>query len=195
MVRKLYRDALELASVLHKDHYRKGSSIPYLSHLLGVSALILKSGGSEDQAIAGLLHDAIEDQGDKVSLEDLARKFGPNIAELVKACTDETEATRKSTPWYQRKKLYLDKLPTNPLDSRLVILCDKLDNMRDMSKEHLVFGEPFWERFTEKKVGSLWFLREMDQVFTQWQHEPPLNQLPLVPFLVQEFHDHLTQIG
>ena len=80
--------AFALASKLHRDHKRKGSEVPYISHLMGVAALVLEDGGDEEEAIAGLLHDALEDCAEQISGEDLEEQFGPRVRELVEACTD-----------------------------------------------------------------------------------------------------------
>jgi (p)ppGpp synthase/HD superfamily hydrolase len=83
-----FEEALVLASRLHAGQFRKGKGVPYVAHLLGAASLVLEYGGDEDQAIAGLLHDAIEDQGDKITLDEIRHRFGDPVAEIVDGCTD-----------------------------------------------------------------------------------------------------------
>ena len=193
MLGSRYAKAVATMLDLHKSQMRKGGKIPYVSHLMGVSALVLKAGGSEAQAISGLLHDSLEDQGDKITFDDLVREFGQEVADIVLGCTDETQETRKSVSWYDRKHAYLKQLKTNPQGARLVILADKLDNMRDMSKECLV-SEGFWERFTEGYQGSTWFLSEMASVFESWGQESPLKGNEIACGMIQEFLRLLDQV-
>jgi len=189
-----YVKAINLALSLHEKQVRKGGRIPYVSHLLGVSSLILKAGGSEEQAIGGLLHDAIEDQGEKISFADLKVEFGELVAEIVLGCTDETLEQRKTMPWYERKHTYLSHLKAIPLEARLVILSDKLDNIRDMSKEFRILNEDFWLKFTEGRKGSIWFLGEMEKVFRCWQREAPLDQNSIAQGMIEEFCCLLSNI-
>lgn len=188
MLSNQYTKALETAHTLHQDHLRKGGGVPYVSHLLSVSSLVLKAGGTEAQAIAGLLHDSLEDQGDKVSYDDLKEQFGQEVADLVLACTDETAETRKTTPWYERKRQYLAKLEDMPREACLVILCDKLDNIRDSRKESQTNLKDFWERFTEKKKGFLWFLGQMCDVLEQWKGKE-FKDMPVAQLMVEEFQE------
>ena len=119
--------ALDYAADAHQTQARKGSTIPYLSHLLGVSSLVIEYGGDEDQAIAGLLHDAIEDCGAKHEAI-ISDRFGPRVARIVRACTDADSFPKP--PWRARKEAYLRHLETADRDALLVSCCDKLHNAR-----------------------------------------------------------------
>ncbi|MGA7622931.1 MAG: HD domain-containing protein [Candidatus Acidiferrales bacterium] len=99
-----FDSAFQLASGLHREQCRKGTGIPYISHLMSVAALVLEAGGDEDQVIAALLHDAMEDQGGPPTLETIRRLFGDRVAEIVKECSDsESEDPENKLPWHQRK--------------------------------------------------------------------------------------------
>jgi (p)ppGpp synthase/HD superfamily hydrolase len=106
-----YTDAFDYARVIHAGDIRKGTAIPYLAHVLAVSTLVLEAGGTEDQAIAGLLHDVAEDHGGQVTLDQIRREFGSHAADLVEACSDSLTADRNAKdPWWTRKVRYLQKL-------------------------------------------------------------------------------------
>ncbi len=105
---KRYDQALVFASAVHRNQCRKGSDVPYISHLLCVSSMVLEHGGGEDQAIAALLHDAPEDQGGSAMLDTITRKFGKTIARLVEECTEPLRS--EQTDWVSRKQAYLDHL-------------------------------------------------------------------------------------
>ncbi len=123
--------AFQLASGLHHEQRRKGTEIPYISHLMSVAALVLEAGGDEDQAIAALLHDAMEDQGGPPTLETIRRLFGDRVAGIVKECSDsESEHPENKLPWHQRKQAYLAKLTAASPDALLVSVADKLHNAR-----------------------------------------------------------------
>jgi hypothetical protein len=107
-----YDEALVYAARLHREQMRKGTEIPYISHLLAVSALVLEHGGDEDQAIAGLLHDAAEDQGGEATLSEIESLFGPDVSKIVADCTDGW--TNPKPPFRERKELYLAHLPQKP---------------------------------------------------------------------------------
>lgn len=84
MLTDRFDDALAYASRIHRDQLRKGTDTPYISHLLGTAAIALENGADEDQAIAALLHDAVEDQGGATRLADIRLRFGDRVAEMVK---------------------------------------------------------------------------------------------------------------
>jgi (p)ppGpp synthase/HD superfamily hydrolase len=105
-----FDNALVYASQLHRDQVRKGSGIPYVAHLLSVSSRVIAAGGSEDQAIAGLLHDAAEDQGGQATLDEIHRRFGSSVAQIVADCTDSWVEPKPA--WRPRKEAYLSALPS-----------------------------------------------------------------------------------
>lgn len=156
-----YDQALLYTSTVHNDHLRKGTQIPYLSHLMAVSALVLEGGGDEAAAIAGLLHDAPEDRGGQARLDDIRARFGDRVAEIVRRCCDSLVEGETKAPWQERKAAYLTHLaatdPADPLeaDYLLVTTADKLHNaqaiLRDFRSYHARGEAPaFWARFTGK---------------------------------------------
>ena len=115
----------------HRNQLRKGSGIPYIAHLMSVSSRVLSAGGTETQAISGLLHDAAEDQGGEPTLEEIRRRFGADVERIVYDCTDSWETPKPA--WRPRKEAYLASLPSKPKTSLLVSLADKLDNAKRSS--------------------------------------------------------------
>ena len=189
-----FHSALSLASELHAHQPRKGGSIPYVSHLLSVCSIILRAGGNEDQAITGLLHDALEDQGKKISRVDIADRFGEKISQMVLDCTDETEEDRSKTPWKERKIKYLNHLSKISDDTRLVIIADKLDNIRDMKREYKVLGDRLWEKFTGKKEGVAWFHGEMTRTLVRWKENFRDRNCESVVTLIDEFEEICSEL-
>jgi len=128
MLTQRYPDALQLAWRLHDGHLRKGTSVPYLSHLIGVSSIALEHGANENEAIAALLHDAVEDAGGLPALEMIRARFGAAVADIVDGCTDAYEEPKP--PWRARKERYVAHLATTSPSIRLVSNSDKLHNAR-----------------------------------------------------------------
>jgi len=154
--------ALALASKLHRHQKRKGSEVPYISHLMGVAALVLEDDGDEEEAIAGLLHDALEDCAEDISGEDLEEQFGPRVRELVEACTDtplDFEGGRKPD-WKARKDAYIARIASGEMSLR-VSLADKVHNVRCLLRDHRLEGAAVWERFSADKDETLWFYRAL----------------------------------
>jgi (p)ppGpp synthase/HD superfamily hydrolase len=158
-----YDSALVYASEVHRGHVRKGSDIPYLSHLLGVSALVLEGGGDEEQAIAGLLHDALEDQGERTSYVEIANRFGIEVARIVRACSD-TESLPKP-PWRERKEAYLAHLRKQDDAVLRVSLADKLHNLRTLLLDLDEHGLGYLDRFNAAPEDQLWYYRSLASVF------------------------------
>ena len=158
-----FEAAMILAARLHAGQLRKGTQVPYLSHLLGVAALVLEDGGGEDEAIAALLHDAVEDQGGLRTLDEIRRRFGDHVAEIVGALSDAY--TTPKPPWRQRKMDYLAHLPRASNEVRRVSLADKLHNARAILRTLRQEGERTWERFNGGKAGTLWYYRGLLKVF------------------------------
>jgi (p)ppGpp synthase/HD superfamily hydrolase len=160
VVGKRFRDALVWAAELHEDQARKGGNIPYVGHLLGVSAIVLEHGGNEDQAIAGLLHDALEDQAHKMTPNEIRARFGDQVELLVEACTDgdpEEQRDRNKDRWYKRKEIYIAAIPAKPPGAIIVSMADKLYNARSILEDYRAIGEPLWSRFTTGREGTLWY--------------------------------------
>lgn len=153
-----YIDALGWAAELHSFQTRKGKPVPYIAHLIAVSGLVWEDGGTEDQAIAGLLHDAIEDQGQ--SHASIQQRFGQTVADIVQACTDTdgpTEVGAVKAPWIERKTAYIEKLADKPAEAWLVTAADKAHNARDMVLDADVDPRS-WGRFRARLDGSAWYL-------------------------------------
>ena len=153
---KLQR-ALEYASRLHRDQYRKGTRIPYITHLLAVAAIVGENGGTENEVVAALLHDAPEDQGGLATLEAIRARFGDEVAEIVEGCTDTYDDPKP--PWRERKETYLAHLAGASDSVRLVSSADKLHNARTVLSDYRVLGEDLWERFNGGREGTLWYYR------------------------------------
>jgi (p)ppGpp synthase/HD superfamily hydrolase len=161
-----FQEAITYASRIHAAQVRKGTRVPYLSHILGVASLVLEAGGDEDQAIAALLHDAVEDQprGGKTAKE-IERKFGDHVLEMVLACTDAM--THPKRPWIERKREYIARARTHAPDARLVSLADKLHNTRAILADYRRVGDKVWERFSASRDEALWYYRSLVQVYTE----------------------------
>jgi (p)ppGpp synthase/HD superfamily hydrolase len=154
-----FERALVFATQKHAGQHRKGSTVPYVAHLLGVASLVLEAGGDEDLAIAGLLHDVVEDCGGAPMLKEIRRRFGKRVAHVVDGCTDSDVESKP--PWLERKKAYIAHLRTADPDTRLVSAADKLYNVRSIVGAHREVGEKVWERFRGKRDGTLWYYRAL----------------------------------
>ncbi len=154
-----FEEALLYATRLHAQQKRKASDIPYVAHLLGVASLVLEDGGSEDEAIAALLHDAVEDQGGAATREEIRRRFGDRITAWVDACTDAE--TIPKPPWRERKERLLREARHASPEVRRILAADKLHNVRSVLTDFRRLGDGIWPRFTEGKAGTLWYYRAM----------------------------------
>ena len=160
-----FDEALEFAAGLHREQTRKGGGgVPYIGHLLSVAGLVIEGGGSETQAIAGLLHDAVEDQGGAPTLAAIRERFGDEVADIVRECTDADVAPKP--PWQPRKQAYIDHLCSVSKETLLVSLADKLDNARAILRDHRLVGDELWERFsvTDPQL-HLWYYTSLLEVF------------------------------
>ena len=162
MLTDRYKSALDYALRVHAQHTRKGGTIPYFSHLIGVSSLVLEYGGDEDQAIAGLLHDVIEDFGVK-HRPIIQSKFGDAVLKIVMDCTDSTGSEKSE--WKSRKQAYLASLDDKADCSLLVSCCDKLHNARSIDRDFTNLGEELWERFSPNKSDIAWYYRALTDKF------------------------------
>ena len=154
-------EALDYAADAHNGQLRKGTEIPYLGHLLGVCSLVLDYGGDEDQAIAGLLHDVVEDCGEQ-HLAVIAERFGTRVASIVEACTDgAADASGVKAPWKQRKEAHLAHLGEAPAGTILVAACDKLHNCRSVVADLRTIGPAVFERFKAGRDGTIWYYQSL----------------------------------
>jgi (p)ppGpp synthase/HD superfamily hydrolase len=175
-----FGQALLFAFQLHSQQRRKGSQTPYIAHLLGVASLVLEDGGDEDEAIAALLHDAVEDQGGLETLEQIRVRFGERVAGIVDGCTDSYETPKP--PWRQRKIDYLAHLKTASPSVWRVSLADKLHNARTILVDLHSQGEQIWQRFNGGEAGSLWYYRSLVNIFRQLTISGKFHS-PMVPML------------
>jgi (p)ppGpp synthase/HD superfamily hydrolase len=161
-----YDEALIWAAQLHRNQTRKGKKVPYISHLIAVSGLVWEDGGTEDQAIAALLHDAIEDADqDEASI---ARRYGERVGRIVADCTDTAGPMTpgaKKEPWILRKTRYVASLEHKPLDSLLVTAADKAHNARDMVLDARR-NPGSWKRFNAGLDGTAWYLLRIHQTLS-----------------------------
>jgi (p)ppGpp synthase/HD superfamily hydrolase len=160
-----FEDALQYATRLHAKQMRKGTDIPYVSHLLAVTAIVLEDGGTEDEAIAALLHDAIEDQGGDPTRQEIRRRFGEKVTAIVDGCTD-AEVMPKP-PWLERKKQHLEHLRHAPPDVLRISAADKLHNARAVLADFRQHGNAIWSRFKGGRDGTLWHYRRLVDVFRE----------------------------
>jgi GTP pyrophosphokinase len=163
MLTERFRDALVYAFDLHREQRRKVSGVPYVAHLLGVAGIALENGATEDEAIAALLHDAIEDQGGAATGEAIRRRFGDAVADVVVGCTDAF--TVPKPPWRQRKEDYIARLESEPASVRLISASDKVHNARAIVADHRQCGAEVWQRFNGGREGTLWYYRALVDVY------------------------------
>jgi (p)ppGpp synthase/HD superfamily hydrolase len=168
-------EALGFAARLHLTQKRKGSETPYVAHLLGVCALVLEHGGTEDEAVAALLHDAVEDQGNADTLGEIGARFGSAVAEIVRGCSDALE--RPKPPWRERKERAIAEVAAAPRSVLLVETADKLHNARAVLGDYRQVGEKLWERFMGKRAGTLWYYRAMTDALTRAWPGPLTDEL------------------
>ena len=152
---KRFDEAFLYAHEAHRDQRRKKTDRPYISHLMGVASLVLQYGGDEEQAIAALLHDVVEDCGGAPRLAEIREKFGERVARIVDGCTDSDETPKP--PWQERKERYIERVRSEQEDVLLVSAADKLYNMREVLMDLREFGPSVWERFKGRRDGSLWY--------------------------------------
>ena len=164
--------ALAWASELHRDQRRKGSDVPYVAHLLAVAAIAIEHGATEDEAIAALLHDAIEDQaasfgGAPRLREEIRARFGEVVLATVEGCTDAD--TIPKPPWKQRKQAFLEKLAVAPRSVLLVACADKLHNARSTVADLAAATdrEAYWKRFNGGREGTLWYYRSLAKILLE----------------------------
>jgi hypothetical protein len=180
-----YRRALAFAHKLHAAQVRKGGDIPYFSHLIEVSAIVMTYGGDENAQIAALLHDAVEDQGGEPTRKRIERRFGARVAGIVSECSD-TDVEPKP-PWRARKEDYLEHLPFATSGAALVSLCDKFANLAAMLRDYREVGDGLWKRFKAGPADQLWFF---SNVLTRMETR---NDIPKM--LLSEYRRLVDEMG
>ncbi|MEQ8541183.1 MAG: HD domain-containing protein [Coleofasciculus sp. D1-CHI-01] len=173
-----FTDALTFTTELHANQTRKGNGVPYIAHLLAVASIALEYGANEEEAIAALLHDAIEDQGGAATREEIRRRFGDTITDIVDGCTDAD--TTPKPPWHQRKAAYIAHIHTASASVRLVSAADKLHNSWSILKDYRILGDNLWQRFHGGKEGTLWYYRSLIEAFRIQESTPIIDELDRV---------------
>jgi GTP pyrophosphokinase len=153
-----FEAAMVYAHQVHQNQRRKGTGIPYIAHVLGVAALAIEYGATEDEAIAALLHDAAEDGGGEATLAEIRARFGDAVADIVLGCSDSlVEDPEDKLPWRERKENYLAHLENASASVCLVSAADKLHNVRSIMRDYREHGEEIWDRFQGRRDGTLWY--------------------------------------
>ena len=152
-------EAFAYAHEVHAGHTRKGSGVPYLGHLMGVASIVIDDGGSEDEAIAALLHDAPEDCGGRPRLEEIRARFGDAVAKIVEDCTDSW--TMPKAPWAERKQQYAEHARTLAASSLRVSAADKVHNSYAILRDLRNTGDKVWERFNAKPDDILAYYQSL----------------------------------
>ena len=173
-----FQQAMTWAAQLHAGQARKGTNVPYVAHLLAVTSLVLEHAGNEDEAIAALLHDAVEDQGGERTLREIERRFGPHVAHIVLGCTDTMSVPKP--PWRARKEAYLTRLTQASASVRLVSAADKLHNARTILADYRRVGEAVWDRFEGGRQGTLWYYRALVDILREPDSSPLVEELARV---------------
>ncbi len=158
-------EAFDYARVIHSKQVRKGTGAPALSHLMAVSALVLEHGGNEDEAIAALLHDAVEDAGGLETLAEIKRLFGDRVAAIVEGCSESVEEPKPE--WRDRKERQIAHVVSADPSTLLVLAADKLHNAMTLRQGFVLFGGDLWQRFKGGRDGTLWHLEEMSKAILQ----------------------------
>ncbi|MEA3218099.1 MAG: hypothetical protein QOJ19_4255 [Acidimicrobiia bacterium] len=179
-------EAVDFAVRAHGTQVRKGTHIPYVSHLLGVAGLVFEGGGDEDQVIAGLLHDVLEDT--PATPAQIVTAFGQRVADIVEACSDTQ--TKPKPPWFQRKQRYLDHLKDAPPDVLLVSLADKLHNARALLLDLRTEGPHVFNRFNAGPGDTLWYYQKLAAIFSARCPGPLAAELARV---VSDLHDEVSE--
>jgi (p)ppGpp synthase/HD superfamily hydrolase len=177
MLTRRFEDALAYAREAHGAQKRKGTSITYMAHLLEVASVVLFHGGDEEEAIAGLLHDAPENAGGRPRLDDIRRRFGDRVAEIVDGCTDTYEQPKPA--WRPRKEAYLARIPELSTSARLVSSADKYANARALLDDYRTQGDTLWSRFNGG-ADTPWYYRAAADAFLAVERTPLAERLHLV---------------
>lgn len=184
-----FEDALVYAARLHRDQVRKSTGTPYMGHLLGVTSMVIAAGGTEEQACAAVLHDAIEDQGGDPVRQDIKTIFGDEIERIVSACTD-TDVFPKP-PWKDRKVAHIKHMKTVDDSVRLVVIADKLHNLRELNKDYCYASswagpegldkrEKIWAPFKGGRDGTVWYYQAMAYALSRSEEASPLRDLSAI---------------
>jgi (p)ppGpp synthase/HD superfamily hydrolase len=169
-----FTEALLYATEIHSRQRRKGGTVPYLAHLLGVAAIVLEDGGDEEEGIAALLHDAVEDHPRQGKTQhEILERFGTRVHRIVMGCTDSDPLTDTKGPWEERKLRYLSHLRAEThADVLRVTAADKLYNARSIINDMRVVGDEIWARFSVPREKTIWYYREVTDALRQAPGRP-----------------------
>jgi (p)ppGpp synthase/HD superfamily hydrolase len=171
-----FSEAVRWSAMLHADQVRKGTRIAYVSHLLGVASLVLEDGGTEEEAIAAMLHDAIEDLGTPEA--EIRARFGQPITDIVVACSEPRGIDRNAATWRERKERYLAHLEAGVSESALrVTAADKLQNARSILADVRDHGPEVWNKFNAGVDDELWYYKELVRVLSAAHDGPTVREL------------------
>jgi (p)ppGpp synthase/HD superfamily hydrolase len=171
--------AVALAEEIHGRQRRQGTQIPYLAHLLVVAGLVIEDGGDEDEAVAAMLHDAVEDGGGRVVLERIDTSFGPRVRQIVKDLSDAIDPQDSARPWIERKRRYLEHLRECEDPSVLRVgLADKVHNARSHVRDFRAEGNALWARYEQRTAeDQLWYYRSLVELFERKRPGPLTEDL------------------
>jgi (p)ppGpp synthase/HD superfamily hydrolase len=184
--------ALLYAAKLHRGKLRKKTKIPDVAHVLGVTAIALEYGANQTEAIAALLHDAVEDAGGRKRLNDIRRKFGHAVAKIVDGCTDSYAEPKPS--WLDRKKEYVAHVRRASISTKLVSASDKLQNVRSLLRNYREEGEQLWQRYDSGKEGALWYYRALVKAFTGKRIRPLVQELDRAVSELESLANHRRHV-
>jgi len=182
-----FAEAFEYSNGMHRGQTRKIHETPYISHPMAVASIVLEGGGDEDEAIAALLHDVIEDCGGRPREEEIRSRFGDRVADLVVAVTDAWESPKP--PWQERKDATIEHLKTADPSVRLLKSADLLCNIRSLMTEYLERGEAVWQHFRAGCERTLWYYRAAAAAIRQAGGSP---SLVLVEAEIKRFEQIIT---
>ena len=177
MLTDRFADAMAFAEKIHREQRRKGNNIPYVAHLMAVTSTVLEWGGDEDTAIAALLHDAVEDHGGQPMAEEIRRRFGDRVADLVLHCTDSTSTDPAAKlPWEDRKTAYLARLVTAGPETALITASDKLHNLTATIRDVRAHGPVTLDRF-ERPDRLVWYYTSVADAIVSHAGRAPVSEL------------------
>ena len=170
-----FDEAFRYAHEVHAEQVRKGSHTPYVGHLMGVSSIVLEDGGTEDEAIAALLHDAAEDHGGRARLDEIRARFGDAVAKIVEDCTDSWNTPKQ--PWIERKREYIKHAHNLPASSLRVSAADKVHNAYAILRDLRNTGEQVWTRFNAPADDVIAYYESLVRAFRASGGGPLVTEL------------------
>jgi len=188
-----FDEAFVFAARKHAGQTKKGTGVPYISHVMAVASLVLEAGGDEEMAIAALLHDVVEDCGGLPTLKEIEEKFGHRVARIVDGCTDSYGYPKP--PWRERKEKYLLRVREEDDETRLVSVADKVHNTRAILLDYREIGDRVWERFAGKREGSMWYYRSLANEFERRGSNRLSRELARVVAELEELAGITSSVG